>query len=121
MKRCSTPLITREIQIKIKCIFKYPKRNWKPLRLYKIGKFLNVRRKSFFWKGYEYYWTSSMAQQLKNLLAMHETQEKSFHPWVGKNLWRRKLQPTPIFLPRKSHGQRSLVGYSTMGLQRVRH
>ena len=48
MKRCSTPLITREIQIKIKCIFKYPKRNWKPLRLYKIAEFLNVRRKSFF-------------------------------------------------------------------------
>ena len=27
-------------------------------------------------------------------------------------LWRRKWQPTPTFLPRKSHGQRSLVGYS---------
>jgi len=26
--------------------------------------------------------------------------------------WRRKWQPTPVFLPGKSHGQRSLVGYS---------
>ena len=26
--------------------------------------------------------------------------------------WRRKWQPTPVFLPEKSHGQRSLVGYS---------
>ena len=26
--------------------------------------------------------------------------------------WRRKWQPTPVFLPRKSHGQRSLAGYS---------
>ena len=29
--------------------------------------------------------------------------------------WRRKWQPTPIFLPGKSHGQRSLVGYSPWG------
>jgi len=35
-----------------------------------------------------------------------------FDPWVRKILWRRKWQPTPIFLPGKSHGQRSLVGYS---------
>ena len=31
-----------------------------------------------------------------------------FDPWVWKILWRRKWQPTPIFLPGKSHGQRSL-------------
>ena len=29
--------------------------------------------------------------------------------------WRRKWQPTPVFLPRKSHGQRSLAGYSPEG------
>ena len=29
--------------------------------------------------------------------------------------WRRKWQPTPVFLPRKSCGQRSLAGYSTQG------
>ena len=34
-----------------------------------------------------------------------------FDPWVGKILWRRKWPPIPIFLPGKSHGQRSLVGY----------
>ena len=32
-------------------------------------------------------------------------------PWVGKILWRRKWQPTPVFLPGKFHGQRILVGY----------
>ena len=31
--------------------------------------------------------------------------------------WRRNWQPTPVFLPRKSHGQRSLVGYSPQGLK----
>ena len=35
-----------------------------------------------------------------------------FDPWVGKIPWRRKWQPTPVFLPGESHGQRSLEGYS---------
>ena len=35
-----------------------------------------------------------------------------FNPWVGKILQRRAWQPTPVFLPRESHGQRSLEGYS---------
>ena len=34
-----------------------------------------------------------------------------FHPWVGKIPWRRKWQPSPVFLPGESHGQRSLVDY----------
>ena len=34
-----------------------------------------------------------------------------FNPWVGKILWRRKWQPTTVFLPGKFHGQRSLAGY----------
>ena len=33
-------------------------------------------------------------------------------PWVGKILWRRKWQSTPVFLPGEVHGQRSLGGYS---------
>ena len=38
-----------------------------------------------------------------------------FDPWVGKIPWRRKWQPTPVFLPGESHGRRSLVGYSPQG------
>ena len=34
-------------------------------------------------------------------------------------LWRRKWQPTPIFLPRKPHTQRSLEGYNPWGCKRV--
>ena len=34
-----------------------------------------------------------------------------FHPWVRKIPWRRERQPTPLFLPREFHGQRSLAGY----------
>ena len=35
-----------------------------------------------------------------------------FEPWVRKIPWRRKWQPTPVLLPGKCHGWRSLVGYS---------
>ena len=38
-----------------------------------------------------------------------------FDPWVGKIHWRRKWQPTPVFLRGESHGQRSLAGYSPWG------
>ena len=38
-----------------------------------------------------------------------------FDPWVRKITWSRKCQPTPVFLPEKFHGQRSLVGYSSWG------
>ena len=35
-----------------------------------------------------------------------------FDLWVGKIPWRKKRQPTPVFLPRKSHGQMILMSYS---------
>ena len=36
-----------------------------------------------------------------------------FNSWVRKIPWKRGIwQPTPVFLPGESHGQRSLVGYS---------
>ena len=38
-----------------------------------------------------------------------------FSRWVGKIPWRRAEQPTPVFLPRKSHGQRSLASYGPWG------
>ena len=38
-----------------------------------------------------------------------------FDPWVGKILQRMKWQPTPVLLPGKSHGGRSMVGYSPWG------
>ena len=39
----------------------------------------------------------------------------SFHPWLGKMPWGKAWQPTPVFLPGESHGQRSLAGYSPWG------
>ena len=45
---------------------------------------------------------------------MQETQTGSLG---GEDPWRRKWQPAPVFLPGKSHGQRSLAGYSPWGLK----
>ena len=42
-------------------------------------------------------------------------------PWVGKIPWKRKWQPTLVFLPGKSHGHRSLEGYIPWGRKRVGH
>ena len=40
-----------------------------------------------------------------------------FSPWVRKIPWRRKWQPTPVFLPAESHGQWSLGGYCPWGIK----
>ena len=42
-----------------------------------------------------------------------------FSPWIRKIPWRRKWQPTLIFLPGKFQGQRSLVGYSPRGCKEL--
>ena len=52
---------------------------------------------------------------VKNPLAMQETQRCGFDLWVRKIPWRRKWHPTPVLLPGKFHGPRSLVGYSPWG------
>ena len=55
---------------------------------------------------------------VKNVLGMQET-------WVWfvgqEDLWKRKWQPIPVFLPGNSHGQRSLAGHSPWGHKRVKH
>ena len=45
----------------------------------------------------------------------YQCRRPGFAPWVRKIPWIWKWQPTPVFLPEKSHGQRSLVGYSPWG------
>ena len=50
-------------------------------------------------------------------------QKRALSVWLLLYLqsWRRKWQPTPVFLPGKSHEQGSLEGYSPWGLQRIGH
>ena len=52
---------------------------------------------------------------VKNPSAMQKTQDAGTIPWAGKIPWSRIWQPTPVLLPGKFHGQRSLVGYSPWG------
>ena len=58
---------------------------------------------------------SQVVLVVKNPAAHAGDVRDGFDPWVGKICWRRLWQPTPIFLPGESHGQRSLAGYSPQG------
>ena len=49
---------------------------------------------------------------LRRLSVCLHCRRPGFDPWVGKIPWRRKWHPTPVLLPGKSHGWKSLVGYS---------
>ena len=57
-----------------------------------------------------------MAQQVKNPLQCWRCE---FDPWVEKIPWRRKWQRSPVILPGKFHGQRSLVNYCPWGRKEV--
>ena len=57
---------------------------------------------------------------VKNLPAnAGDTTEAGSIPGSGRFPWSRKWQPTPVFLPGESHGQKSLSGYSLVGCKIV--
>ena len=62
---------------------------------------------------------SQVAQWERIHLQCKRHKRHGFSTSVGKITCRRKWQPTSIFLPGKSHGQRSLTGYSLWGHKRV--
>ena len=66
----------------------------------------------------QYSWTSLVAQTVKNLPAMQET---DFDPWVGKIPWIFPWQPTPGFLPGESPWTEEPGRLQSMGSQRVGH
>ena len=55
---------------------------------------------------------------VKNLPAIQQTLVRALG---GEYPLKKERQPTPVFLPGKSYGQRSLVGYSSQDYRRVRH
>ena len=61
----------------------------------------------------------TLATYLKGILSTTEQNNEIYSRmswlWMSFNPWRRKWQPTPVFLPGKSDGRRSLVGYSPWG------
>ena len=61
------------------------------------------------------YEASQVAVVVKNPPVNAGNIRLGFNPWVEKIPWRRAWPPAPVFLPGESHGQRSLVGYSSRG------
>ena len=61
-------------------------------------------------------WGAGLPWWFKWLRVCLQCGRPGFNPWVGKIPWRRKWQPTLVFLPGKSHGWRSLVGYTGHGV-----
>ena len=57
----------------------------------------------------------------QNRIRFHLSGTSGKEPCVRKIPWRQKWQPASVFLPGKSHGQRSLVHYNPWGCKRVRH
>ena len=60
-------------------------------------------------------WASQVALVVKNSPANAGDMRHGFSPWIGKVPRRKAWEPTPVFLPGESHGQRSLIGYSPWG------
>ena len=69
----------------------------------------------FVWLGYTHPGFSSGASGKEPACQCKRPKKPGFSPWVGKIRWRRKWQPTPVYLPGESHGRRSLLGYSPWG------
>ena len=62
---------------------------------------------------------SQVALVVKNPPANEGELRHGFDLWVKKIPWRKAWQPTPVFLPGKYHGQRSLVGYIPWGCKEL--
>ena len=73
---------------------------------------------SFYVFLHSWHYSSQVAQWLRVRLP---SRRHRFNPWVGTIPWRRKWQPTPVFLPGKSHGQRSLTDHSPWGHKGIWH
>ena len=106
------------------------------MKLHLIGKLTEVNYWKYFDSLFSYFWKKLMREPKGKVLCIGLSIITNRHPWSiyaqtvnrlptmqvtrvqslsQKIPWRRKWQPTPVFLPGKSHGQRSLVGYSPWG------
>ena len=64
-------------------------------------------------------WASLVAQWQRIDLQSRRFRRCGFDPWVRKIPWKKAWRPIPVFLPGKSHGLRSLVGYSPWGCKEL--
>ena len=66
-------------------------------------------------------WGFPEGTAVMHLPTMQRFKRHRFYTWVEKIAWRRAWQPTLVFLPGESHGQRSLADCSPWGRERVGH
>ena len=76
-----------------------------------ISSMLTFMAKLIFWYKYYLIYTFKYKECL--------CRRPRFYPWVRKIPWPREWLPTPVFLLEESHGQRSLVVYSSKGLKEL--
>ena len=92
----------------------FSKKNILPYQFFKFCyKFYYLNHFKMYSSG-----ASLVAQMVKKKICL-QCGRWRFSPWFGKISWRRKWLPTPIFLPKEFHGQRSLVGYSPWDLKEL--
>ena len=99
-------------------------RSWllEALSTEKIMTFSTIISLKIFWRGP---FLKSLLNLLLGLPRCHSSKESTcqcrrrkrcgFNPWVRNVPWSRKWQPSPVLLPAKFHGWRSLVGYRPWG------
>ena len=95
-------------------------RNWKGSQ----GNFLRWENHSTSWLATGYIWLCGFpgGSGVTNPSAnVRDARGAKSNPWEGKIPWRRHWQPTPVFLPGRSHGQRDLGDYSPWGCKKVRY
>ena len=57
--------------------------------------------------------------QLSSKESACQCRRHALDPWIREIPWRRKWQPTPLFVHGEFHGQKGLVGYSPQGHKRA--
>ena len=85
---------------------------------------IQIHKRKCFGQDYSCSFAFSVAQLVKNPPAMQKMQKMQVQSLGWKDPLEREMEywkPTPVFLPGKSHGQRSLEGHSLWGHNRVRH
>ena len=89
------------------------------LKLQYFANYLADSKRKLRETGYKYYITKLLTGfpggGKESACQRRRQKRHRFNPWVGKIPWSRKWQPTPVFLPRKFHGQKRLVGYNSWG------
>ena len=100
------------------CLLGWPKLSWACITISSVRPCFSSLR----FKGINLWLTFyGLPWRISGKEIAYQCKRLRFNPWVRMISWRKKLQLTPVFLPGKSHGQRSLVGYSPWYCKRAGH